>query len=70
MRRCQVSGDKRGELQLRARLSDTMERDLKQLLNRELILNALDSLLPIKGLWKDFKLGSLDIVLHMRIDEV
>lgn len=55
---------------MRARLSDTMERDLKQLLNRELILNALDSLLPIKGLWKDFNLGSLDIVLHMRIDEV
>ncbi|KFY28058.1 hypothetical protein V491_00664 [Pseudogymnoascus sp. VKM F-3775] len=69
LRRCQVAGDKLGEEQLRARLSNTMKRDLKQLLKRDIILNALDTLLPIRGLWKEFHLGSLHVLLHMRIDE-
>lgn len=50
--------------------SETKERDVAQLLRRGILLNAFDSLLPIKALWEDFRLGSLDIILHMRIDEV
>lgn len=70
VRRCQVSADESGERKWRAMYSPTKERDLTQLLKRGIILNALDSLLLIKALWKDFHLGSLDIILHMRIDEV
>ncbi|OBT59293.1 hypothetical protein VE04_00377 [Pseudogymnoascus sp. 24MN13] len=69
VRRCQVSADTLGEIQWRARLTATKNRDIDQLLKREIILNALDSLLPIKGLWKEFKLGSLHLLLNMRIDE-
>ncbi|KFY96898.1 hypothetical protein V498_02409 [Pseudogymnoascus sp. VKM F-4517 (FW-2822)] len=69
MRRCQVSGDELGERRWRAMYSETKERDVAQLLRRGILLNAFDSLLPIKALWKDFRLGSLDIILHMRIDE-
>lgn len=70
MRRCQVSGDELGERRWRAMYSETKERDVTQLLKRGILLNTLDSLLLIKALWKDFRLGSLDIILHMRIDEV
>ncbi|KFY03482.1 hypothetical protein V490_00177 [Pseudogymnoascus sp. VKM F-3557] len=67
--RCQASADKLGEIQWRARLTKTKNRDLDQLLRQEIILNALDSLLPIQGLWKEFNLGSLHLLLNMRIDE-
>jgi hypothetical protein len=70
MRRCQVSGDELGERRWRSMYTDTKERDVAQLLRRGILLNAFDSLLPIKALWKDFRLGSLHVILNMRIDEV
>ena len=70
LRRCQVAADRLGEGRWRARYSPTKDRDLKQLLKRQTLLDALDSILPVKGLWKAFYLGSLDIFLALRCDEV
>jgi hypothetical protein len=70
IRRCQLDGDSLGEDRWRARYSPTKERDLKQLLERKILLTALDSILPIRGLWKAFHVGSLDIFLTLRFDEV
>jgi hypothetical protein len=57
-------------MQWRARLTGPKSRDIDQLLRQEIILNALDSLLLIKGLWKEFKLGLLHLLLNMRINKV
>lgn len=54
----------------RARLGENKEIDLNKLLKRGLLINALDSVLPIPGLWDDFHLGSMDIFLSIRCDEV
>lgn len=60
-----------------ARLSITKRRDVLQLekrANREhetaLLLNALDSLLPLPGLWLALKLGTFHRLLSLRCPEV
>ncbi len=54
----------------RARLGILTEKYLKKLFKRRVLVSALDMLLPIKGLWKHFQPGSMDIVLSIRCDEV
>lgn len=54
----------------RSRLSPSKGRKLEQLLRRFPIRDALDDLLPIRGLWKALTLGSIDNLLSPRCDEV
>ncbi|KIM93529.1 hypothetical protein OIDMADRAFT_35637 [Oidiodendron maius Zn] len=70
LRVCQFNGDRAGEDRCRARITANKERDLNKLLKRGLLVNALDSLLPMKGHWPPFYLGSMDVFLSMRCDEV
>jgi hypothetical protein len=53
-----------------ARLSDTKQKDLKQLLKKEAFVYALDELLEIPGLWSRVKLGTLHRFLTLKCDEV
>ncbi|KAM3074504.1 hypothetical protein ACMFMF_006511 [Clarireedia jacksonii] len=69
IRLCQFNGDKIGEDRWRARLSPNQDRDLNKLLKRRLLIQALDSILPFRGLWSAFHLGSMDIFLSIRCDE-
>jgi hypothetical protein len=72
-RQIQVSkfnNDKVREDCWRAKLSKGTEDYLNRLLKRSLLLTALNSILPIKGVWKAFSLGSLDLILSIWLDEV
>jgi hypothetical protein len=62
--------DKAGEDRWRARIPKTKERDLNKLLKRRLLMKALNSIMPIPGLWRSFHFGSLDILLSIKFDEV
>ncbi len=46
------------------------EKYLNQLLKRSLLVAALDAILPCKGLLKHVQLGSLDISLSNKCEEV
>ena len=70
IRRCQFNRDKIGEDRWRACLTENQESELDRLLERPLLLEALDSLLPYRGLWGAFYLGSMDMFLSLRCDEV
>jgi hypothetical protein len=70
IRRCQSEKDKVTEDRWRGRLSALTEKYLKKLLKRNLLVTALDSILLFRGLWKHFQLGSMDIFLSIRCDEV
>lgn len=70
IRRCQSENDKVTEDRWRGRLSALTEKYLKKLLKRDLLVKALDWILPFRGLWKHFQLGSMDIFLSIRCDEV
>ncbi|KAH8799385.1 hypothetical protein F5884DRAFT_869304 [Xylogone sp. PMI_703] len=68
-RRCKLAGDENGEQHWRARYSQAKDRKLKQVLKRKDLLAALDSLLPVRGLWKAFHAGSVDILIIPKCDE-
>ena len=69
-RLCQFNRDKIGEDRWRACLTKNQDRELDRLLERPFLLEALDSLLPYRGLWGAFYLGSMDMFLSLRCDEV
>ncbi|KAH0542481.1 hypothetical protein FGG08_003152 [Glutinoglossum americanum] len=52
-----------------ARLSDTKQKDVKQLLKMEEFVLVLDELLEIPGLWSTVKLGTLHRFLTLKCDE-
>ena len=52
------------------RLSDTKQKDVKQLLKKEEFVPVLDELLEIPGLWSTVKLGTLHRFLTLKCDEV
>jgi hypothetical protein len=70
IRRCQSEKSKVTEERWRGRLSALTEGYLKKLLKRDRLVTALDKILPFRGLWKHFQLGSMDIFLSIRCDEV
>lgn len=70
LRVSQFNGNRAGEDRCRARITANKERDLNKLLKRALLVNALDSILPMKGHWPHFHLGSMDIFLSIKCDEV
>ena len=70
VRRSQLAGNTLEERRWRSRYSKAKERKLKLLLKRPVLLNALDSILPVRGLWKAFHAGSLDFLVAQRCDEV
>jgi len=53
-----------------ARLSPSKARDLSALMKRNILMEALDSILAFKGLWVAFRLGSMDVFSTLRCDEV
>jgi hypothetical protein len=70
MRRCHLRGDDIGEQRWRARLSDGQAKYYDILLKRTKIINALDSMLPIQGVWRGFYVGSLNHMIAFGADEV
>ena len=70
IRLSQFQNDIIGESRWRARLTRSKARDLKTLLKRKRLVNSLDSILAIRGLWSAFKLGSMDVFSTLRCDEV
>ena len=69
IRVCQFNRDRAGEDRCRARITASKEADLNKLLKRGPLISALDSILPMKGLWPAFHFGSMDIFL-LPFDEV
>lgn len=70
IRLSQFQNDIIGEARWLARLSRTKARDLKALLKRKRLIEALDSILALRGLWSAFKLGSMDVFSTLKCDEV
>ena len=70
IRLSQLQNDRLKEDRWTGQLSNPKERDLRVLLKRTLLTKALDSMLPLRGVWEAFKLGSMDVFLPLRCDEV
>ena len=70
MRLAKYRQDEDAEKRWRSRLSPSKEKKVERLLKRTLLKEALDALLPIRGLWKALTLGSLDNFLDPGCDEV
>jgi hypothetical protein len=70
MRICHRKGDDIGERRWRAWFSVYQAKYYDTLLKRTKIINALDSVLPIQGLWRGFYVGSLNRVITFGADDV
>lgn len=70
MRLCQHSHDTTGVQRWRGRLTPTQDTLLAKLLKRDMLVEALDSVLHVQGFWRGFYLGSLDVLLFLKCDEV
>jgi len=70
MRMCHYDKDDSGVQRWRGRFSPSQDRFLEQLFKRPIILAALDSVLNIQGIWREFYVGSLDVILFPKCDEV
>ena len=70
MRMCHYGNDPLGVKRWRGRFSSSQDKFLEQLCKRPVILAALDSVLHIQGLWREFYIGSLDVILFPKCDEV
>lgn len=70
MRLCHYNNDPLGAERWRGRFSPSQDKFLNQLLKRPILLDALDSILHIQGVWREFYIGSLDVFLFPKCDEV
>ena len=70
MRLCHYENDALGVQRWRGRLSNSQDQFLSQLFKRGMLISALDSVLHIQGLWRTFYVGSLDVFLNLKCDEV
>ncbi len=57
MRLCHYDNDPSGAQRWRGRFSPSQDKLLKQLLERPILLAALDSILHIQGVWREFNGG-------------
>ncbi|KAG0645121.1 hypothetical protein D0Z07_9209 [Hyphodiscus hymeniophilus] len=69
IRLCHYDNDSLGVQRWRGRLSDSQNQSLSQLLKREKLMKALDSVLHIQGLWRTFYVGSMDVFLNLKCDD-
>ncbi|RDL36259.1 uncharacterized protein BP5553_06871 [Venustampulla echinocandica] len=69
MRLCYYDQDTDGVERWRGKLTDPQRESLALLLERGLLIKALDSVLHIQGVWRTFYLGSLDVFLNLKCDE-
>ena len=70
MRLCHYDNDPLGVQRWRGRFSSSQDTFLEQLFKRPILVEALDSILHIQGVWRDFYIGSLDVILFPKCDEV
>ncbi|CZT53525.1 uncharacterized protein RSE6_15146 [Rhynchosporium secalis] len=70
MRLCHYDNDPLGVQRWRGRFSHSQDKFLEQLLKRPILVTALDSILHIQGIWREFYIGSLDVILFPKCDEV
>jgi hypothetical protein len=70
MRLCHYDNDSLGAQRWRGRFSPSQDKFLEQLLKRPILVAALDSILHIQGVWREFYIGSLDVILFPKCDEV
>ena len=70
MRMCHYDNDPIGAQRWRGRFSSSQDKFLVQLFKRPILLAALDSILHIQGVWREFYVGSLDVILFPKCDEV
>jgi hypothetical protein len=71
MRLCYYDNDPFGVQRWRGRFTDSQAYFLEHLLSkRPILIAALDSILHIQGVWREFYIGSLNAFLFPRIDEV
>lgn len=70
MRLCHYDNDPLGAQRWRGRFSPSQDDFLEQLFKRTILVTALDSILHIQGLWREFYIGSLDVFLFPKCDEV
>jgi hypothetical protein len=62
--------EKQAEERWRSRLKNSQEKYLRIILQRETLINALDSVLCIDGLWRTFYAGSPNDLISLGCDEV
>jgi len=70
IRLCHFDKDEVGEQHWRGRLKPYQQKYLDIILKRKLLINALDSVLHIRGLWRTFYTGSLNEFIALGFDEV
>jgi len=70
IRLCHYNHDALGEQRWRTRLSLYQEKYLDIILQRRMLIGALDSVLHITGLWRTFYVGSLNDCISLGCDEV
>ncbi|KAH7033932.1 hypothetical protein B0J12DRAFT_766202, partial [Macrophomina phaseolina] len=62
-------GDEKSERKWWARLSNTKQKDLKQLFKSPELTDAFDNLVGMPGMWQSFQLGTLHRLLTLHCDE-
>ncbi|EKG09993.1 hypothetical protein MPH_12955 [Macrophomina phaseolina MS6] len=62
-------GDEKSERKWWARLSNTKQKDLKQLFKIPELTDAFDNLVGMPGMWQSFQLGTLHRLLTLHCDE-
>ena len=70
IRLCHYDNDTLGEKRWRGKLSLYQEKYFKIILDRKLLIEALDSVLHIQGVWRTFYVGSLNHFISLGCDEV
>jgi hypothetical protein len=70
VRLCHYDNDALGVQRWRGRLTLSQDNLLMKLLKRDMLVEALDSVLHVQGFWREFYLGSLDVFLFLKCDEV
>jgi hypothetical protein len=70
MRLCHYDNDPVGVQRWRGRFSPSQDKFLTQLLKRPILVADLDSVLHIQGIWREFYIGSLDVFLFPKCNEV
>lgn len=70
MRLAHYAKEQKAEERWRSRLTDSQEKYLRIIIQREVLIDALDSVLCIDGLWRTFYAGSLSDLISLGCDEV